>query len=141
MVTSRVPSGTTHGAGGVEQRAGAVAEALLQQPALVDAPLEGLGDDGRLLEDLLEHEMAVGPLVGGLGRGLDPLGGTLDGPPVRPVDGGPVRAHLGQLALLQEQEAAGVGQEGVAARRSRPPSRRSRSRCAMTSVSVSELKA
>jgi hypothetical protein len=97
---------------GVQQTLGLVAEALLQQPALVNAPLQGLGDHGGLLEDLLEHVMTVGALLGGGGREGGFAQGAFGGIAVGVEDAHGVPANLGDVALLQERESLGDGQQG-----------------------------
>ncbi len=88
----------------VQHRPGFRPKALVQQPALMDAPGQSFGDHGRLLKDFLEHEMAVAALahcaallrrVGQ--RALDDSAGAV-------VDREALALHLGDVAFFKENE-------------------------------------
>jgi hypothetical protein len=101
-----------HALRGVQQTLRLVAEAFLQQPALVDPALERFGDHAGLLEDLLEHVVPVGSL---LRRGHRELGfahRAFRGIAFGVQDPHGVAADLGDVALLQEDEALGDWQQG-----------------------------
>ena len=74
---------------------------------------KAVGDNAGLLEDLLEHEVAVATLLGGLhvpldGHDLVAHGGEIfDG-----IDLVAPAVHSGHLPVLQEDDLAGVGQKG-----------------------------
>ena len=83
----------------------------LEQPTVGDALAQGIGDGARLLVDLLEHEVRVLALVGGVGRELALVRLAYDGG-TRPVDdahGG--ATDLGDIAFLEEHEMARDGQQ------------------------------
>ena len=86
-------------------------ESLFQQPALGDPFLERLCHGTRLLVDLLQHVVWILALLGRVGRQLAVLCGALDRPAGSVGDPHAVTAHLGDVALLHEDEATGDGQQ------------------------------
>ena len=80
-------------------------EAVFQQSALMDATFQGFGDDGRLLEDFLQHEMAIAALACGsahlAGIGQRPF----DRPSLPVVNGEAFPLDLSDIAFFQKHEA------------------------------------
>ena len=64
-----------------------------------------------LLVDLLEHEVLIAALLGGLGRPLDRLGDALHRPALDVGYHDPVGPQVGDVALLEEDDLARVGQD------------------------------
>jgi hypothetical protein len=100
-----------HVLGALEDLRGGGSERLLEQAAVGDALRECVGDRARLLVDLLEHEVPVLALLGGIGGELALADRTVDGSAVlvEHLDGG--AADVGDVAFLQEHEAARHGQQ------------------------------
>lgn len=73
---------------------------------LAQAAFQRALDHGRLLVDLLEHEVAVGTLVGRFGTLVVLHGFTLNGVAGLVPDLHLVTADLGDVALLQVHEAS-----------------------------------
>ena len=69
-----------------------------------------LSDFG-LLVDLLEHEMLVAALLGGLGRPVDDGHGALADLAVDVGDGHAPRTQIGHVAVLEEDDPVGVGED------------------------------
>ena len=61
--------------------------------------------------DLLEHEVLVAALLGHLGRPGDRRDRSIDRPPGDVGDRHPARAQVGDVALLEEDDLVGVGED------------------------------
>jgi len=96
----------------VEDLAGVGAETLLDEAAVGDTPFEGVGDGAGLLVDLLEHVVGVVAEVGGVGGELALFYFALDDFALAVVEGDAVLADVGDVALFEEDEAFGFGQQG-----------------------------
>ena len=81
------------------------------RPAGRDPPGQRLAQGDGLLVDLLEHEVLVAALLGGLGRPVDDRHRALHraSVEVRDLDAG--RPHVRHVALLEEDDAVGVGKD------------------------------
>jgi hypothetical protein len=100
-----------------EQLGGTRAERLRHDSFVDDAPVERVGEGARLLEDLLQHEVPIRPLLGGFLAPLRLVHGTGDGPALRIEDLDGVARDLGDVALLEVDEPLRHGQQrGHAAR-------------------------
>jgi len=77
-----------------------------------DPAQEGVAHGARLLVDLLEHEVAVAALLGLDGVPGDALRRAGDLAPVGVGDAHRLRRHDHHVPVVEEQEVAGVGQEG-----------------------------
>ena len=108
------PAGQEHHPPHVLEPLGGLAQLLEMDAALFEAdPSEqAVAHRARLLVDLLQHEVAIAALLGLHRIPGDALGSTGDHGPRRVLEGHRVGAHGHDLAVLQEQEVAGVGEEG-----------------------------
>ena len=79
---------------------------------LVEAPRDGGQDGLGLLVHLLEHEVLVAALLGGLDVPVDLVDGALERPPAHVGDLDLAGPEVGDIALLEEDDPAGVGQHG-----------------------------
>ena len=75
-----------------------------------DAARDGGPDGGRLLVHLLGHEVLVAALLGGLDGPVDALHRPLALDAVEARDDDRVRVQVGDVALLEEDDPAGVGE-------------------------------
>ncbi len=81
------------------------------RPSRVDAPGDRLAERLGLLVDLLEHEVVVAALLGGLGRPVDDRLGPLADVAVDVGDDDAGRPHVGDVALLEEDDPVRVGED------------------------------
>ncbi len=81
------------------------AERRLEQPAVGNTLLQGIGDRARLLVNLFQHEVAVLPLLGRIGGQLALANGPLDGVAVFVDDPDRLAPDLGDVALFEEHES------------------------------------
>ena len=111
--------GVEGAAAGDELDPGDVLEALGQPGDLVDhdpvvpvdPPGDALAQRLGLLVDLLEHEVLVAALLGGLGRPVDGRHGALARGAVHVGDGHAPRPQVGHVAILEEDDPVGVGED------------------------------
>ena len=79
---------------------------------VVDAPRDGRQDGLGLLVHLLEHEVLVAALLGGLDVPVHLVDGTLQLAPEHVGDADASGPDVGHVALLEEDDATRVGQHG-----------------------------
>ncbi len=88
-----------------------VAEADILEPhgaVLVESARQGLGDHGRLLVDLLQHEVVVATLLGPLGVPIDVQDFAVDGLAFDGLDHRTAGIDDDQLAVFDDEKVAGV---------------------------------
>ena len=95
----------------LEQPLRAGAERVGHDAVIGDASVEGVGDRARLLENLLEHEVAVGFLVDRIGTPLGLVNGPLDLLSLGIKDPDRVAPDIRKVALFEMDEAPCHGQE------------------------------
>ena len=78
---------------------------------LVDPSDDRLAERLGLLVDLLEHEVLVAALLGGLGRPVDRRDRSFAGQSVHAGDRDAPRSQIGDVALLEEHDLVRVGQD------------------------------
>ena len=81
------------------------------RPGAQDPARQRLPQRLGLLVDLLEHEVLVAALLGGLDGPLDRLRDALHRPPVDVGDDHAARPQVGDVALLEEDDAPGVRED------------------------------
>src|SRR5690606_17774379 len=81
-----------------------VTKAFLQQAPLMDAALQSLSDDGRLLHNLFQHEMPVWPLVRYRAGDQRPANRTVHPSPLRIEDFDFIEPDCGDIPILQKNE-------------------------------------
>ena len=108
------PAGEEHHPPHVLEPLGGLAQLLEVDAALFEAdpPEQAVAHRARLLVDLLQHEVAIAALLGLHRVPGDALGSTGHHGPRRVLEDHRVGAHGHDLAVLQEQEVAGVGEQG-----------------------------
>ncbi len=79
--------------------------------ATVDPAGDALAQRLGLLVDLLEHEVLVAALLGGLGRPVDRRHVTLADDPVDIGDRDAPRSQVGDVAVLEEDDPVGMGED------------------------------
>ena len=100
-----------------EQLGRARPERLGHDALVDDAAVQRVRERARLLEDLLEHEVPIRPLLGGLLAPLRLVHLARDGLALRVEDPHGVARDLGDVALLEIHESLRDGQQrGHAAR-------------------------
>ena len=77
----------------------------------IDPPGDRLAERLGLLVDLLEHEVLVAALLGGLGRPVDRAHGAFERGAVDVGDGDAPRPQVRDVAVLEEDDLVGVGQD------------------------------
>src|SRR5690606_5109148 len=77
----------------------------------IDPAAQGVLDGARLLEDLLEHEVLVAALFRLNGAPIDTTCATLDLCAIQRLDAYPASGELGHLAILQDEDVAGVAEQ------------------------------
>ena len=89
---------------------GPLPEGVEVDPSVADPPLQRLGDRVRLGKDFLEHVMPIPGLVGHLGIQFGNGNGPLDQRPPPVIEGQPVAADIGHIAVLKKDKTLGDGQ-------------------------------
>src|SRR5262249_13830353 len=77
-----------------------------------DAPESGIANGARLLEDFLEHEMLVAPLLGHHGIPLNVLHRPIDWPPLKIREPHALRRQHGHVAIQEKVNVSRVRQDG-----------------------------
>ena len=106
-VIARAAGDDLHIAHARQQLVGIDAEDVRQDVVVGDAPFERVGDRARLLEDFLEHVVAVFAALDRVRGHLALAHGTFTGVPSEVVDREAVLRDLGDVAFFEVREVAG----------------------------------
>ena len=96
-----------HVANALQEAIGVHAEDVRQECPSCDAPFERVGDRARLLEDLLEHVVAVFAALDRVGRQLARMHAALDARAIGVVNRNAASRDFDEVAFLEIAELVG----------------------------------